>query len=274
MLIDRRGVVHGSETLNQDYAGRVPVLSYFDLKYEKAGDPDAQIDNNLRGLAVSSDLNASTLNVGMYDKSPTDQSDRVAYRVVTKTLPAAFVEPIRRVRQDGIIAIQRVRLIDLDEVQAHSHLRLLLSGFRLELRENDDHQIYSVGIVQGEVGQIFAEIIFHREFSLGLADMSFDWDVQFAWVSPSQLAVAAQTFSGRATGSAQLPIPNAAPTNILGIRLFHLKFVDAGGAPTHHKVRRIALGQVPGTTNFEVAFHDKNADDLFDYDVRCSLLNN
>lgn len=282
MLYDRQGTVKGSETLNQDYQGRIPLLSYFSLAYEKLDDPAAEIDNDFRTIEVRPERVQNQLTVGLSDKSPSSASDRLRYRVVHADVPpSAVVSTVRRQRGD-LTASESVQVLKTSEYQGIGYVwNPILTGFRLGLIDSEDRQIYGLGfggtaITPFPDGGIFARLSWHIPFELSLPDRRIDWDVEYAVmrddllirVNPNQ-ANLVNMVAGSAVGSTMIPIPElAGPTPcVLVISTFRFAFTNG-----HHKVRRIAVGQKPGTTGLEIAFHNKNADDPFDYEVTYGLL--
>jgi hypothetical protein len=182
-----------------------------------------------------------------------------------------------------LTAIEAVRVLGLEDYQPPSAAIFppVLSGFRLGLIDDEDRQIYNLGFAErinvsetiNRLG-IYARLSWRVPFELSLPDRRIDWDVEYAIMRNNILIDASpnntlKVVTGSALGSTVIPIPELAgplPT-VLVISRFRMAFTNG-----HHKIRRIAVGQKPGTTGLEIAFHDKNADDPFDYEVSYGLL--
>ena len=285
MLHDRQGTVKGFETLNEDYQGKIPLLSYFSVAYEKLGDPAAEIDNEFRSIEVRPDRLQNQLTVGLSDKDPSSTSDRLRYRVVHADVPPSAVANTVRAQRGDLTAVEVVRVLKMTEYQVFPNVWApILAGFRIGLVDTEDRQLYSLGFMERRIATsasddrgIYAGLTCHIPFELGLPDRRIDWDVEYALLDNNFLidvntnaGPSVRVVTGSATGSTIIPIPElAGPTPcVLIISRFRFAFTNG-----HHEVRRIAVGQKPGTTDLEVAFHDKNADDPFDYEVSYALLN-
>ncbi len=276
MIHDRRGSVKGTETLNNNYQGRVPLLSYFELEYEKLGEPGGQIDNEFRGVVVQPEIGSSQLTVGLYDTNPTSTNDRVKYRAVHVDIDPQQCELHRSQRGDDLIAIEEVVVLPGANYNNASPQYLhpaALMGFRLQLIDSEDRELYRLGFLEEHnTTSAFwgtrAVMSWHVPFGLGLPDRRIDWDVQFAVLPQPLISAARIDVSGSAIGATTIPVPVLANPNIaLVLSSFHFAFKNG-----HHHIRRIAVGHKPGTTELEVAFHDKNADDPFEYDIRYLLI--
>jgi hypothetical protein len=270
MWFTRSGSARNFDDLNQDYERRVPLLSYFDLRYEKLSDPTAQLDNNLRGLGVLPDTATNTLAVAMFDKEPTSASDRFKYTVRSYGADAEGIIQDQRTSQPGVTYPSQT-VVQVGPRPANS--TLVLVGFSLKSTHRRDYQMKALGA--GSIKSVqpnfdSPKVVFDTDHSFN-DDGQFFWELRYAWV-PNRRFLQGSPIIRIAKGHGTGSLATAFETPPLGYVPVICGIYLNYSADAHHKIRRIAAGNVPDTLNFEFAFHDKNADDAFGYEMAYAFL--
>lgn len=234
------------------YATGDLLLRSFDFMYQSE-------DHHLGGIVAPTEFpSGNNLRVGFYDQNRDDDS---FFRVSHQDAVDGGIVRVDRSLDLCVTTTGRCT-VSIADTRPPGNVVFVLTGFEISYQSGIDHHLDEIGLLEN-AGQL---TVIYNDAS---DNKAFLWRVQFAWV-PADLFIGQGTVSGTMeTDGAERTTPVPGKGVIRGFQFnFEPYFTDG----EDHHIKRIAVYML--NDRVSVLYHDKNADDGYDWQVRWGRLEN
>ncbi|TGQ35687.1 hypothetical protein [Mesorhizobium sp. M00.F.Ca.ET.216.01.1.1] len=249
---------NGSSLFDVPFAPNgIPLLSRFAFEL-------ADGDNHLKQILISPDLPPGKMRLDFSDGNPKnlpfiDDDDDYFFNVTHFGIKDSRAQQFTR--SLDICSEQGKCTVQLD--RPPGDFIFVLIGFQLSFRDNIDHHIREVGILEDD-GMLTVSF---NDQHFDPSDDAFLWSVQFAYVPRDRFSQIGESTETRAKNE----VSSIIPAGMAVLRGFRFEYKDYFTDGKDHHLKKI--GVLPTTAGTAlISYRDTNGDDGFDWQYRWAII--